>query len=114
MVGGWKEDDRKTEISLHRCVQPVHLDGSDLWDFPSSPGVKTPSSQHRVPNAGGTAWMPGWGNWDFRFCTVQPKGGDGVYRLTKQSQTLDLGPSTATVLPTGGTSVLLVMWDLAP
>ena len=34
--------------------------------------------------------------------------------LTKQSQTLDLGPSTATVLPTGGASVLLVMWDLAP
>ena len=59
---GWKEEDRKTETSLHRCVQPVHLDGSDLWDFPGSPGVKTPWSQHKVPNAGGTAWMPSWEN----------------------------------------------------
>ena len=48
-------------------------------------------------------------------CTVQAEGGLGVAGcLTKRSQTLDSGPSTATVLPTHGASVLFVMWDLAP
>ena len=52
--------------------------------------------------------------------TVQPEGGLGavvscfVSCLTKRSQTLNSGPSTATVLPTRGTTVLFVMWDLAP
>ena len=57
--------------------------------------------------AGGTRIPPSY--------TVQPEGGLGAAGcLTKRSQTLDSGPSTATVLPTCGTTVLFVMWDLAP